>query len=65
QEDMDVPHKMERLKQWCDDINSIQSNVKYDYVFVDIENFEKYPPSSFKSMLQEFRKYKDTEYCYA
>ncbi len=28
QEELDVPLKMERLKQWCEDINRVQSEVK-------------------------------------
>ena len=45
QEDLDVPPKMARLKQWCDDINHAQSKVRYDFVFVDEEGFGKYPPA--------------------
>ena len=44
QEDLDVPLKMGRLKQWCEDINRVQSDVTYDFVFVDQESFEKYIP---------------------
>lgn len=58
QEDLDVPLKMERLKQWCEDINHIQSSVKFDYVFVDQENFEKYQPTSFKELCNTFVEYK-------
>ncbi len=32
QEDLDVPLKTERLKQWCKDINYVQKEVKYDFV---------------------------------
>jgi len=34
-EDLDVPLKMMRLRHWCDDINSVQSDVTYDFIFVD------------------------------
>ena len=27
-EDMDVPLKMQRLHQWCEDVNRVQSDVK-------------------------------------
>jgi len=57
-EDLDVPLKMERLKQWCIDINTIQAGTVYDFVFVDEEGFEKYKPNSFRSLIQNFRKYK-------
>ncbi|MCF8083003.1 MAG: DEAD/DEAH box helicase family protein [Deltaproteobacteria bacterium] len=58
QEDLDVPMKMERLKQWCEDINKTQSKAEYDFVFVDDENFNKYKPKSFGSLLSGFREYK-------
>ena len=57
-EDLDVPLKMERLKQWCDDINTIQSDIRYDYVFMDEEGFTKYKPSSFKQLVGSFTQYK-------
>jgi type III restriction enzyme len=56
--DTDVPLKMERLRQWCTDINHVQTGVKYDFVFVDEESFEKYKPSSFKQLVDGFREYK-------
>ena len=58
-EDLDVPLKMERLKQWCADINKVQSSVRYDYVFVDEESFNKYHPKTFGSLITSFREYKD------
>jgi type III restriction enzyme len=58
QEDLDVPLKMERLRLWCADINRVQSEVKFDFVFVDMEGFEKYKPSNFQSLLKGFTKYK-------
>jgi len=58
QEDLDVPLKMERLKQWCADINKVQSVVRYDYVFVDEENFNKYQPKSFETLVASFTEYK-------
>ena len=32
-EDLDVPLKMERLKQWCSDLNKTQKKVKYDFIY--------------------------------
>lgn len=58
QEDLDVPLKMARLKQWCDDINQAQNGVRYDFVFVDEEGFKKYPPTSFATLVNTFREYK-------
>jgi type III restriction enzyme len=58
-EDLDVPLKTERLKQWCLDINKLQSPVHYDYVFVDEEGFNKYRPKNFAMLVANFREYKD------
>ncbi|HLG21336.1 MAG TPA: type III restriction endonuclease subunit R, partial [Candidatus Manganitrophaceae bacterium] len=59
QEDLDVPLKMERLRQWCADINKAQSAVHYDYVFVDEESFNKYHPKTFGSLVTSFKEYKN------
>jgi len=58
-EDFDVPLKMEMLNRWCIDTNKIQTDIKYDYVFVDEESFNKYQPKSFKELIAGFRKYKE------
>lgn len=59
QEDLDVPLKMQRLAQWCQDINRIQPTTHFDFVFIDQESFEKYHPTSFKQLMDSFRQYKD------
>ena len=58
--DLDVPLKMQRLRQWCEDINRVQKNVEYDFVYVDQEGFEKYKPTSFRQLIEGFREYKDS-----
>jgi type III restriction enzyme len=58
QEDLDVPLKMARLRQWCEDINQVQSDVKYGYVYVDQEGFHKYKPGSFRELIHSFTEYK-------
>ena len=58
QEDLDVPLKMARLRQWCEDINQVQQATVFDYVFVDQERFEKHRPKSFRELLTGFREYK-------
>ena len=58
QEDLDVPLKIERLGQWCEDINRIQSDVIYDFVYVDEESFVKFKPTSFKHLIDGFREHK-------
>ncbi len=59
QEDLDVPLKMARLRQWCEDINRVQTDVEYDFVYVDEESFEKYKPTSFRQLLEGFKEYKE------
>ncbi len=57
-ENFDVPLKIERLKQWCVDINISQSKYIYDYVFVDEEGFSKDRPASFEELVKGFNKYR-------
>lgn len=57
QEDLDVPLKMARLRQWCEDINRVQSDVRYGFVYVDMEGFDKYKPSSFWKLVDGFTEY--------
>lgn len=58
QEDLDVPLKMARLRQWCADVNRVQNDTVYDFVFVDEESFQKYHPKSFRSLAAGFKEYK-------
>ncbi len=39
-EDLDDPLKVKRLRQWCEDVNASQPEVKYDFVYVDQEKFD-------------------------
>ena len=57
-EDLDDPLKLARLSQWCDDINGLQTRVKYDFVYVDEEGFHKFKPSSLKELVESFAAYK-------
>jgi type III restriction enzyme len=58
QEDLNVPQKMARLGQWCEDINRIQSDVACDFIYVDEEGFRKYHPQTFEQLMRGFREYK-------
>ena len=58
-EDLDVPLKMQRLKQWCDDINKAQTEIIYDYVFVDEKSLKDYKPRSFNDLKDGFTAYKN------
>ncbi|RKX37443.1 MAG: type III restriction endonuclease subunit R, partial [Verrucomicrobia bacterium] len=58
-EDLDVPLKMARLKQWCEDVNAQEGHrASFDFVFVDQENFEKYNPKRFSDLMNSFLEYK-------
>lgn len=59
EEDLDVPPKIHRLRQWCEDINRIQHEIKFEFVFVDEDSFKKYMPATFKQLIDGFREYKE------
>jgi hypothetical protein len=59
QEDLDVPLKMQRLRQWCDDVNRAQTAVRYGFVYVDEDGFNKYKPVSFRQLVDGFTEYKE------
>ena len=61
QEDLDVPLKMARLRQWCEDINKVGTDVEYDFVYVDEESFEKFKPTTFGQLLEGFNEYKGSK----
>ncbi len=56
-EELDVPQKMERLKQWCLDVNNVQSEVAFRFVYVDEKSFDKYRPKLFDELMKSFREY--------
>lgn len=58
QEDLDVPLKMERLRTWCEDVNRVQDDVVFDFVFVDQASYERYQPTSFGQLMDAFLQYK-------
>lgn len=58
QEDLDVPQKMARLRQWCEDVNRVQPDGQFDYVYVDEASFQQYRPKTFADVLAGFREYK-------
>jgi len=54
-EDLDDIEKIKRLYQWCEDINSIQSKVKFVALYVKQEDYEKYTPSNFGHLVKTFK----------
>ena len=60
-EDLDVPPKINRLRQWCEDVNRTNSDVAYDFVYVDAEGFDKYQPKTFRELFDGFGAYRENE----
>ncbi len=58
QEDLDVPPKMERLRQWCEDVNKSHTETIYDFLFVDSDGFASYRPKDFEYAMRVFIQYK-------
>ncbi len=58
-EEIDLPQKMARLKQWCADATAAEENgQRYDFVFVDQTGFEKHAPKNFAALAASFTEYK-------
>ncbi|MDR1081661.1 MAG: DEAD/DEAH box helicase family protein [Deltaproteobacteria bacterium] len=57
-DDKNIELKMARLGHWCDDVNKLQKEFRWDFIFVDQETFEKYEFKSFKKIIEFFPKFK-------
>ena len=58
-EELDLPQKMARLRQWCADATAAEENgQRYDFVFVDQESFERHAPKTFAALATSFTEYK-------
>jgi len=55
-EDLNVPLKLERLAQWCKDINKIESQIKFYWLYIEQNKFEKYNPRDFSTLNNLFSK---------
>lgn len=55
-EDLDDPLKIERLEQWCEDINKAQKKVIYKMLYVKQEEYEKYKPKNFNGLVKLLEK---------
>ena len=53
--DLDVPLKLKRLKEWCDDVNSQENKIKYIPLYVEQEKYEKQPINSFTELINLFK----------
>ncbi len=59
-EELDLPQKMVRLKQWCGDATSAsraEGGPEYRFVYVDQESYEQNPPRGFAGLVVVFRDY--------
>jgi len=58
-EELDLPQKMARLKQWCEDATAAEEDgQKYDFVFVDQQGFEQHRPRTLAALAASFNEYK-------
>ncbi len=61
-EEMDLPQKMTRLKQWCEDATAAESaegsTQRYDFLYVDQMGFETHRPQTFEALSSSFMEYK-------
>jgi len=55
-EDLEDPLKIERLKQWCEDVNKKNSGVKYSWLYVKQEQYEKYKAKTFSELIRAFKQ---------
>ena len=61
-EELDVPQKMKRLRQWCIDATEAskeEDGTKFGFVYVDQKSFDQHRPNSFAGLLTSFREYQD------
>ena len=59
--ELDLPPKMARLKQWCDDASAAsqaEGGPEYRFVYVDQEGFERNVPKDFAGLAASFRDYR-------
>jgi type III restriction enzyme len=59
-EEIDVPQKMRRLRQWCEDATTASAGEDghvYRYVFVDEEGFTRHPPKTMAALAASFHEY--------
>lgn len=58
-EELDLPQKIGRLRQYCEDATVADENgTRYDFVYVDQASFEKHAPTSFDALVKSFREFK-------
>ena len=61
-EELDVPRKMARLRLWCADATAASAaddGVRYGFVYLDQDSFEKHKPTSFAGLVTAFREHQE------
>lgn len=57
-EELDLPQKMKRLKQWCFDATVADtSGCKYAFLYVDQSSFEKHHPATMHDLVVSFKEF--------
>ncbi len=62
-EERDLPQKMSRLSQWCEDATSAsrdEDGIAYRFVYVDQQGYERNPPKTFAGLAASFTLYQKT-----
>jgi hypothetical protein len=58
--ELDLPRKMDRLKTWCNDATHAKGNSqRYNFIFIDQEEFEKHTPKNFDMAVSSFVEFKE------
>ena len=61
-EELDLPQKMIRLRQWCadaTDASTAEGGPAYRFVYVDQKSFERDPPGTFAALATGFTDYQE------
>ena len=61
-EELDLPQKMHRLRQWCEDATTAsrgEGGATYRFVYVDQASFEQHRPQSFAALASSFTDFQE------
>jgi type III restriction enzyme len=61
-EELDLPQKLARLRQWCADATEAgkaEGSTSYGFVYVDQQGFQQHKPSSFAGLVNAFRDFQE------
>jgi len=60
-EELDLPQKMARLKQWCSDATAASADedgITYRFIYVDETGFHKHTPATLAALASSFTEYR-------